>query len=279
MSGFLIIGLGKIGLSVANTLAEQGEQVIAVNRSPRPTLNPNIALVQKDARLLTINDFGSNAQAITHACIIVSPTESTEQGYRDSYFAISENFAKLANDLPKLQRVVFISSTSVYGQNTGDIIDINTPLQPPTAKTAQMLLQTEGLLQQNFGDKCTIIRPSGIYGKDRLRLVKISEQLANNQIELPVNSWTNRIFDTDLVTVIVKVLQANQPLPLYLATDFEPVPMFEVLAFLAKQQNLILNLPTQTANTGKRLISNLPQNWLHYPNYQTGYQKILSYLT
>lgn len=272
---YLCVGVGKIGQQVANTLAEQGLSVTAVSRSFKSDLALSITQIQADARVLTAEQLGDTCHTITHICIIVSPSEISEQGYRDSYFAICQNMLTLANHLPNLERVVYVSSTSVYGQNHGELIDSSTPIEPPTSKTAQVLLATEQLLQQHFGKKCTIIRASGIYGKQRLRLVKMTEQLANHEIELPQNSWTNRIFDTDLVKVIVHVLTQTSPLTVYLASDFEPVAMYEVLEFLAKAQGVTLTLPNQRATTGKRLISNLPENWLHYPHYQTGYQAIL----
>ena len=275
MANYLIIGLGKIGLTVANTLAAAGKQVIAVNRSERTMIHPAITLVQTDARFLAVRDLGVDCQTLTHACIIVSPSEPSVQGYKDSYFAISQNFIQLAQQLPHLQRVVFISSTSVYAQNQGEKIDSHTPVAPPSAATAQVLLDTERLLQQAFLQRCTIIRPSGIYGRERLRLVNMVTKLVNGEIAAPSNTWSNRIFDEDLVSVIVKVLTETSPLPLYLATDYEPAPMFGVLQGIAQLQGVNLNLTDALPTTGKRVISNLPKNWLHYPNWQAGYHAIL----
>lgn len=271
---YLMLGLGKIGLPVANCLANR-YPVIGISRSPKADLSPNVTPIMTDARELSANDLGEDAKTISHICLIVTPSESTPQGYHDSYWAIAQNVVQLGKNLPNLQRVVFISSTSVYGQNNGDIIDIDTPIQPPTSATAQVLLNTEQLLQTHFKQKCTIIRPSGIYGKGRLRLVTMAKTIAIGESSLPNNHWTNRIFDTDLINVITHVLTKENPLPVYLATDFVPVPLFGVLDFLVNKQGFTLDLPDQPPLTGKRLISNLPKNWLHYPNYQAGYQTIL----
>ena len=278
MAHYLIIGLGQIGQSVANQLAQQGQTVTGISRSPKPDLRPTVTHIQADARAITATDLGRDAATISHIAIIVSPDASSEQGYHDSYFAISQNVVKLRQALPNLQRVVFISSTGVYGQNNGEFIDIATPVQLPTAKTAQILLATEQLLQERFGEQCTLIRPSGIYGHTRLRLLKMATQLANDNSDVaaPSNTWTNRIFDTDLVIVIANVLTESTPLPLYLATDTAPVPLYDVLAYLAAQQGLTPHLPDRPATGGKRIISNLPRHWLQYPNWQTGYQAILS---
>ena len=286
MQSILMIGLGKIGLEVAKQLASQGHQVIGISRSqPKDLSQPmaNLHFVASDARNLTVQQLQAWSSQITQVCIIVSPSVMSEQGYRDSYYAIAENLVKLSDDLPKLSRVVFISSTGVYGQNAGEIIDNTTPVQTPTSATSKVILDTEKLLQQHFAEDCVIIRPSGIYGHTRLRLISMATQLAqaqatNSTTELPSNIWSNRIFDTDLIAIIVNVINAAQTVPVYLATDNTPVPLFTVLNYLATAQGLTLSLPDTAPSTGKRIVNNLPKDWLTYPNWQLGYQAILQSL-
>ena len=300
MQTILMIGLGKIGLPVAKQLAAQGHCVIGVSRStptdlvfcsPRtPKLPPdndhlyqeNLHFVASDARSLIIAQLSQWTSQISQICIIVSPDTLSLQGYRDSYYAIAEHVVRLGDHLPNLKRVVFISSTGVYGQNAGEIIDIDTPVSAPASATSQVILQTEQLLQQHFEDKSVIIRPSGIYGQSRLRLLTMAKQLAaqspNKVSDYPSNTWTNRIIDTDLVSIIVKVINVGQTVPVYLATDNAPVPLYTVLNYLATAQGLNLSLPCMEPTTGKRIITNLPATWLNYPDWQSGYQHILSSL-
>jgi nucleoside-diphosphate-sugar epimerase len=300
MQTILMIGLGKIGLPVAKQLAAQGHCVIGVSRSTPTDLsfcNPvtgklppdsdnlyqkNLHFVASDARTLAIAQLSQWTSQISQICIIVSPDTLSLQGYRDSYYAIAENVVRLGDHLPNLKRVVFISSTGVYGQNAGEIIDINTPVSAPASATSQVILHTEQLLQQHFEDKSVIIRPSGIYGQSRLRLLtmakKLAAQSANTASDYPSNTWTNRIIDTDLVSIIVTVINAGQTVPVYLATDNAPVPLYTVLNYLAAAQGLNLWLPCIEPTTGKRIITNLPASWFNYPDWQSGYQYILSSL-
>ena len=300
MQTILMIGLGKIGLPVAKQLAAQGHCVIGVSRStptdlafcnPRTAKLPpdndhlyqkNLHFVASDARALIIAQLSQWTSQINQICIIVSPDTLSLQGYRDSYYAIAENVVRLGDHLPNLKRVVFISSTGVYGQNAGEVIDINTPVFAPASATSQVILQTEQLLQQHFEDKSVIIRPSGIYGQSRLRLLTMATQLAaqspNMTSDYPSNTWTNRIMDIDLVSIIVKVTNTGETVPVYLATDNAPVPLYTVLNYLATAQGLNLSLPCMEPTTGKRIINNLPTTWLNYPDWQSGYQHILSAL-
>ena len=300
MQTILMIGLGKIGLPVAKQLAAQGHCVIGVSRST-PTdsafcspmtakLPPdndhlyqkNLHFVASDARALIIAQLSQWTSQISQICIIVSPDTPSLQDYRDSYYAIAEHVVRLGDHLPNLKRVVFISSTGVYGQNAGEVIDINTPVFAPASATSQVILQTEQLLQQHFEDKSVIIRPSGIYGQSRLRLLTMATQLAaqspNMTSDYPSNTWTNRIMDIDLVSIIVKVTNTGETVPVYLATDNAPVPLYTVLNYLATAQGLNLSLPCMEPTTGKRIINNLPTTWLNYPDWQSGYQHILSAL-
>lgn len=274
----LVIGLGKIGGQVANVLAQQGTQVVGVSRHYKPLVDGNVHQIQVDANHLNRDHLGDFADTIRDIVIIVAPNTPTQQGYQNSYFSISDNVVRLSQQLPQLKRVIFVSSTSVYGQNAGEIIDIDTPIQPPTHATAQVLLKTEQLLQNALPDKVTIVRASGIYGVDRLRFLQKARDIAEGEA-LPDNTWTNRIFDTDLVNVIVEILKQDKPLPVYLATDFAPVSLYEVLDYLATQQGYTKLLQTADnlalPKTGKRLISNLSASWLHYPNWQIGYQTII----
>ena len=301
MQTILMIGLGKIGLPVAKQLAAQGHCVIGVSRSTPTDLafcNPmtaklppdndhlyqeNLHFVASDARALGIAQLSQWSSQISQICIIVSPDTLSLQGYRDSYYAIAEHVVRLDDYLPNLKRVVFISSTGVYGQNAGEVIDIDTPVFAPTSATSQVILQTEQLLQQHFEYKSVIIRPSGIYGQSRLRLLTMAKQLAaqspNKVSDYPSNTWTNRIIDTDLVSIIVKVINAGQTVPVYLATDNAPVPLYTVLNYLATAQGLNLSLPCMEPTTGKRIITNFPATWLNHPDWQSGYQHILSTLS
>lgn len=277
MSHYLLIGLGSIGLNVANGLAALGEKVTAVSRSAKPALDAGITHLQVDARKLAISALGTDGQTISHLCIIVSPDTMSEQGYYDSYYAISQHLITLSQHLPRLQRVVYVSSTGVYGQDQGERVDITTPIQPPSQKTSQVLWATEQLLQQHFQERCTLIRASGIYGADRRRLLNLVKKIAAGEPP-PRNTWTNRIMDSDLISIIIRVLQQPLPLPIYLATDRAPVSLYEVLRFLAQAMDLSINLPQDMPTTGKQIFNNLPKDWLQYPSYQQGYQAILNHI-
>lgn len=279
----LIIGQGDIGLPVTNQLATEGLSVTGLARSTRAHYNlaDKAKFMQADALSLTCEQL----QDFTRIAIIVTPDEYSTSGYNASYLAICEHLASLAGELPKLERIIFISSTGVYGQDSGEWIDEHTPPIEPERGASKVILQAEQALQQGFDDKAVIIRPSGIYGRERLmRLRKARE---SHKEAIAAEHWSNRIMDQDLMTIICKVLtldsadteQAKLLKPLYIATDYRPVTTLELDAWLSKQLG---TTPAKIDNdkslaTGKRLHSNIPLTWLDYPDWQSGYHDILQH--
>lgn len=140
-----------------------------------------------------------------------------------------------------------------------------------------MLLAAEQDAAELF-DGTVTVRPAGIYGRGRSRLI---ERVLHGR---PADHGriTNRIHSQDLVTIIENVLQAQQPPALLHAADTEPAPMGEVLAFLAHR----LGVPTPEnsgdgTSTGKTLDTTLLRRMLgardlRFPTFREGYDALLA---
>ncbi|MDO4223122.1 MAG: NAD-dependent epimerase/dehydratase family protein [Acinetobacter sp.] len=270
----LIIGQGHIGKWLTETLAEQNPfmPIIALATTEKHYTAQNITFWQKNALTLTAAELAD----ITHISIIITPSKQQAdrvQAYQDSYLAVCEYLATLANDLPYLQRILFVSSTSVYGQNHGEWVNINTPVFPSTA-TAQVLYQSECLLQNAFGHRCVIVRPSGIYGQNAKRMMTLAQSA--HVTPIPVAHYTNRIMDSDLVRVLCHILMQSQVEPVYIASDFAAASSLAVVQFIRQQLGLKQEILLQhSAPTGKRLTPNIPREWLIFATYERGYAWIL----
>ena len=278
-ANFLIIGQGDIGLPVSNMLAAQGIAVTGLARKAKEdyALHPNADFLQADAVQLTAEQL----QPFSHIAIIVTPNEYSEAAYRNTYLGIAEHIASLADNLSNLQRLVFISSTGVYGQDAGEWIDDTVQPLAPKRQGSQYILDAERVLQKAFANKAIIIRPSGIYGEKRLMRIRKAKEAEN--IVLPAYEWTNRIMDTDLVTIISHVLTETDDTmlkPIYIATDYRPVTSYELTCWLCEQLGTAQpNMDTDKKEaSGKRLHSNIPLEWLDYPDWQLGYEHILQTL-
>ena len=273
---FLIIGQGDIGLPVTNRLAGQGRAVTGLARGQRDDydLHAKATFIQADALELTADA----VSPFTHIAIIVTPDEYNADAYKHTYYGIAEHLANLADQLPNLERVVFISSTGVYGQDEGQWVDVFTKPTEPKREASRYILQAEQVLQSAYADKAVIIRPSGIYGKERLMRIRKAKEA--NKEPMPIEHWSNRIMDTDLVNIVVNVLTLDNVVALYLASDFAPVTSLELTNWLCEK----LGHHKPPANTraddkesasGKRVHSNVPLAWLEFPDWRAGYAHIL----
>ncbi|WP_296403948.1 SDR family oxidoreductase [Psychrobacter sp.] len=273
---YLVIGQGDIGLEVTNSLAKSQKKVTGLARGDRQCydLQHGSEFLQADALKLSADQ----VKTFTHIAIIVTPDNYDAPNYKNTYLGIAQHFAKLEPQLPHLKQVVFISSTGVYGQDNGEWIDETVTPKLPEREASQYILQAEQVLQHAFSARAVIIRPSGIYGKKRLMRVRKAKEV--DKEPMPNCSWTNRIMDSDLVNIIAQVLtspQSDKLKPVYLATDYQPVTSLELSTWLAAQ----LNSSTPIAHnddhtmTGKRLHSNIPRDWLQFPDWKSGYQYIL----
>lgn len=269
----LSIGLGQIGCQVANYLAENNHLVYGVSRSKKDNLHQNIKQLTVD---VLSEDFNKTIDEIDVAidCVIVvlTPSDYSEKGYQQGYYDTACAITDVLKKTHKQARVIFISSTSVYAENSGQWCDEHTPVMPNNPK-ASHLFEAENRYREHLDNAC-IIRPSGIYGRERLRLINMV--LAGKPIK--TSHCSNRIFDEDLVGIIANIALADKIEPIYLATDSMPVYQETVLDYLAKKLNqpALKRLSNHSTETGKRLKSlYLNPEWLSFPTWQQGYDEVL----
>jgi nucleoside-diphosphate-sugar epimerase len=101
-----------------------------------------------------------------------------------------------------IQKVVFVSSTSVYGDSF-PIIEITEETKPnPDTESGKQLVITEGLLQLNPHFKTTVIRFGGLLGDDRHPIKFLAGRTNVENPDAPVNM----IEREDCIGIIEKLL-------------------------------------------------------------------------
>ncbi len=102
-----------------------------------------------------------------------------------------------------VQKVLFVSSTSVYGEDN-DLVTEETPLNPDSEGGRQLVI-VEDLLQKNTHFQTTILRFGGLVGSDRnpIRMLSGKENLPN--AKAPINF----IHQTDCIGIIQKIIALN----------------------------------------------------------------------
>lgn len=234
----LIVGCGDLGIRVANILEQSADtKCWGVRRSP--PMHPATDRFEWIAADITQRQsLKSLPENITDVIYCAAPGQRSEQEYKAVYFEGLQNVASSIN-LSTVRRILFISSTAVYGNHGDDWIDENTPTDPK-AFNGRILVQTEQWLmnlRMSHPDLKTIsLRLSGIYGPGRNNLLdRLKKGLASAPSEN--THWVNRIHIDDAAAAIVHVMNLQSPSPLYLVTDSTPLPMRILYEELAKLVN------------------------------------------
>lgn len=275
MAKVLIIGCGDLGTAVATRL-QQGNEVIGLRQSNQQ-LPLGMHTIQADVTqpnsLSVLKKLQPN---ILIYCVAASG--QTDAQYQAAYVTGLKNILATQTNNQILQHVFFVSSTRVYGQITSEVLDENTPAIAADFG-GERLLEAENLLKDMFC-KATSMRLSGIYGKGRLYLVNMAKDLAKWPKE---NHWSNRIHRDDaagfIAFLVEKVAQNQEVADCYIVTDNMPTQQYEVLTWLAQQQNIdTANIHAPAAHGGKRLSNQRLRSTgfeFLYPNYQAGYSELL----
>ncbi|MFM1902601.1 MAG: hypothetical protein RLZZ440_501 [Planctomycetota bacterium] len=117
-------------------------------------------------------------------------------------------------------RIIFSSSTGVWGDEAGGIVDETTPVSP-AREAGRTLVEAEALLAAHPAGPGVALRFAGLYGPDRLP--RLDDLRAGRPIPADPESWLNLIHVDDAARVVVAVGDAAAPDPLYVVSDGQPI--------------------------------------------------------
>lgn len=219
MGPVLIAGCGDIGTRVAALCRDRGLDVAAlVRRSERARSLAGRGLTVISADLDQPGALESLPTAGRTVFYLVPPPG---EGDRDPRLA---RFLEAAGSrLP--ERVVYVSTSAVYGDAGGAWIDEDAPLKPATARGRRRLDAETRLLAwgARTGVAVVILRVPGIYGPGRLPLKRLEQGLPVVRAEQ--SAYTNRIHADDLAAVCVEAAARGRPGAAYNVSDGHPTTM------------------------------------------------------
>ncbi len=223
MKRFLIAGCGYVGRALGVRLAGEGAEIWGLRRSTQATELEGIRPIAADLTdPATLRDLPGDLDAVVYAA---SAGGSTPEAYEAAYLRGLENL--LAEVAPR--RLVFVSSTAVYGDRRGAWTDEGSPTTPEHF-SGRILLEAERLALKGPA-QAVVLRLGGIYGPGRERLIRdVAEGRAARPAE-PV--FTNRIHRDDAAGVIAHLLTLDRPEPVYLGVDSEPADLGAIYAWIA----------------------------------------------
>jgi nucleoside-diphosphate-sugar epimerase len=227
-----VLGCGYVGLEVCRQLADRGHTLSGIRRTAEgldaienaggraiqaDVTDPATlaAVPDVDALVFAASTGGRGADAARRIYV---------QGLRDSI----EHFA--GRDDPP-DRLVYTSSTGVYGDHDGDWVDEETAIEPTTEKT-RVLARAEGVALSEAtarGIDGTVARFAGLYGPDRYRLERY--------LEGPVTQgYLNMVHRDDAAGAIRHLLLTDRARgEVVLVVDDEPVEKWTFADWLADE--------------------------------------------
>jgi nucleoside-diphosphate-sugar epimerase len=131
------------------------------------------------------------------------------------------------------RRFVYLSTSGVYGDCSGEWVDERRPPNPRTERALRRLDAERALGDWGERNKVEIVilRVPGIYAPDRLPLERLARGAPALRPEEDV--YTNHIHADDLVGILVAALESTGARGVYNASDDGPMKMGDFFDFVA----------------------------------------------
>lgn len=275
----LIAGCGDVGSRLATQLLDFGWEVHGLRRNvarlPDGVIGVAGDLFNKDCPATW------PIGAVDYLVYCAAATDHDEAGYRAAYIQGLQHVLEWLNDYGQApKRLVFVSSSSVYGQQNGEWVD-ETSSAVAAGYSGQVMLEAEQLAL-NSGFPASVVRLTGIYGPGREWLLTQVRRGYRVVTEPPL--YGNRIHVDDAAGLMAFLLEADHRDvaldDIYIGVDDAPAPLADVVAWLREYLGVTEWADDASVRrTGSKRCSNARAKALgwtpKYPSFREGYAAIL----
>mgnify|MGYP006276450871 CR=1 FL=1 len=223
----VVLGCGYVGQELVGRLEAAGHDAVGVVRSPESAaeLRADGFSVQR-ADLTDSEDIAALPDADALVFAASAGRGSVEQAralYIDGLRSIVAEYE--GREQPP-ERLLFTSSTGVYGDHGGEWVDESTPVDPQSPK-ARVIAEAEATVHRSPFDS-TVARFAGLYGPGRYRL--------RSYLDSVTDGWRNSTHRDDaagaLAWFLMEDCARNETV---LVTDGNPVRRWAFADWLAEQ--------------------------------------------
>jgi nucleoside-diphosphate-sugar epimerase len=275
----LIAGCGDVGGRLATQLLASGWEVHGlrrdISRLPEGVIGVAGDLFNKDCPATW------PVGAVDYLVYCAAATDHDEAGYRAAYVQGLQHVLEWLNDYgQEPKRLLFVSSSSVYGQQNGEWIDETSPTQA-AGYSGRVMLEAEQIAL-NSGIPASLVRLTGIYGPGREWLLSQVRQGYRVAVDPPL--YANRIHVDDAAGLLAfLLLRAERDEALddcYIGVDDAPAPLAEVVGWLREYLGVTeWSEDASVRRTGSKRCSNARAKALgwtpRYPSFREGYAAII----
>ena len=225
----LIVGCGDIGARILPLLAPHLNVIAVIRQVGRCTELRSAGAIPLIANLDEPHTLARLAKLASYIVYLVPPPA---EGTRDT------RSRHLAAVLSHRCRLVYVSTSGVYGDCGGALIDETRMVNPHTLRAVRRVDAEQ--VWRNWairtGSCLSILRVPGIYASDRLPLERIKKGIPALLPEEDV--YTNHIHADDLARLVVKALFHGSSNRVYHAVDDSCLSMGEYFDLVADQFGL-----------------------------------------
>ncbi|QEY65579.1 SDR family oxidoreductase [Metapseudomonas lalkuanensis] len=275
----LIAGCGDVGSRLAQQMLQAGWTVHGLRRQVA-ALPAGVLPVAGDLEQPACPPAWPQGP-LDYLVYCVAASQSDEAGYRAAYVeGLRHVLGWLAERGQKPRRLLFVSSSGVYGQRDGEWIDETSPAEAESFSGSVMLEAERTAL--GSGIPATLVRLTGIYGPGREWLLKQVRMGYRVVSEPPL--YANRIHVDDCAGLLAHLLKADASgaalQDCYIGVDDAPAPLHEVVGWLRERMGVTAWAEESTVRrSGSKRCSNARARALgwepRYPSYREGYAAIL----
>jgi nucleoside-diphosphate-sugar epimerase len=283
VSKIFCFGLGFTGNEIAKYFLLNKWSVTGTARNPIRDHEKNIKLVKYDP----INGYVDLAGELEEAHTVIISIPPNGQGD----VVLNHNYKDIINARSSIKRIIYLSSTSVYGDANGKTVYEDSIINPQS-----IMASNRSKAEEQWTKFCNkhsipldILRLSGIYGKGRNQIRYLLNGSARRIIK--EGQLFNRIHVEDIAKIIYQLTKISHGSEIFNISDDLPSPSNTVIEYASELlnikppepilfKNLELNDKGRVFYLNNRIVSNskikkiLNYNF-EYPNYKIGLKSLI----
>nr|WP_294786587.1 SDR family oxidoreductase [uncultured Flavobacterium sp.] len=262
MKQISILGCGWLGLPLAKALIEKGNSVKGSTTSEdklsvleNAGINPFLFALSEVEETFESESVSENISAfLAESEILIIDIPPKLRAVQNLSTSLEEMIfvKKIKNLIPFIEKsavkkVLFVSSTSVYGDDDGFITEETIP--HPETESGKQLLLAENLLQNNSNFETTILRFGGLIGEDRhpVKFLAGKENLENPDASV------NLIHQKDCIAIIEEIINQSKWNEVFNAVG----PLHPTREVYYTQKAVEMNLPLPKFSSEKTNIKKI----------------------
>jgi len=257
MRRLLIIGCGDVALRAVSRLLP-AFHIYALTHSPERTQSLRALGITPIVGDLDQPQSLTKLAGLAHCVMHFAPPQNNGEFDQRTHNLL----AALDKGEMLPQRLVYISTTGVYGHCAGSWVDETHRTQPLTPRAKRRLSAESQLRQWGIRRSVTvsILRVPGIYAQDRLPLKRLMN--GTPTLVQAEDSYTNHIHAEDLARIAAAAIYRGKPGRVYNTVDDSDIKMGDWFDLLASRHNL----PRPKRITRAEAQTQMPENLLSFLN-------------